>query len=80
MSAGVLAGAAALAFYAYVRQRTCGVAGAADPQWPIETHTNLEHAPNTWAEALYLAKEALRYVYQSHNDPSGCIQSYPCLG
>jgi hypothetical protein len=76
----VLAGAAALAFYAYIRQRSCGVAGQVDLQWPVETHTSLEHAPNTWGEAIYLAKEALRWVRPQGPPGRWCLRWPPCAG
>jgi hypothetical protein len=57
----VAAGAAALGFAVYIRRwQQCGFGGASELPLPIETHARTEHAPTTWAETVYLFREALR--------------------
>lgn len=56
----VAAAAAALGFFLYIRRwQQCGFGGVELPV-PVETHSRTEHAPTTWAETVYLFREALR--------------------
>lgn len=56
----VAVGAAAVGFYMYIRKwEQCGFGGADLPP-PLETHARTEGAPTTWAETVYLFREALR--------------------
>jgi hypothetical protein len=72
MSTPVVAvGAAAVGFYMYVRRwQQCGFGGVLDLPVPIETHARTEHAPTTWAETVYLFREALRWVHAGAGTPS----------
>lgn len=67
----VAATTAAVGFYLYLRRtQQCGFAGVLDPALPSETHLRTEQAPTTWAETLYLFKEAVRCVAYTDDSPS----------
>lgn len=59
MSSGIVAAsAAAVALYYYLKQKS-GADSSTAPA-PVEAYRNVEHAPNSWAEALSHVKEVFR--------------------
>lgn len=60
MSTGIVAaGAAAIAYFAYVRSKK----DLRDSEAVVETHARFEHAPTDWTGEIFLFAEALRYIY-----------------
>ncbi len=57
----VVAGAAAVAYYVYLKQQKNEEGDEMEPVLPIEAcRDNPGTAPNSWAEALFHAKEVVR--------------------